>query len=127
MASFGIHPADMYLPAPGIDQKKWAVVACDQFTSDAAYWQRLEEEVGSAPSALRIVYPEVYLSEGEARIPMIRAAMEQYMADGVLTKQVAAASAWWPPLTWKIMTTPPALPPPSGPRKAPFSAVFRPG
>lgn len=88
MASFGIHPADMYLPAPGIDQKKWAVVACDQFTSDAAYWQRLEEEVGSAPSALRIVYPEVYLSEGEARIPMIRAAMEQYMADGVLTKQV---------------------------------------
>ena len=88
MASFGIHPADMYLPAPGIDPKKWAVVACDQFTSDANYWQQLEEEVGNAPSALRIVYPEVYLSEGEARIPTIRAAMEQYMADGILTKQV---------------------------------------
>lgn len=88
MASFGIQPADIYLPAPGIDQKKWAVVACDQFTSDASYWQRLEEEVGNAPSALRIVYPEVYLSEGEARIPAIRAAMEQYMADGTLTKQV---------------------------------------
>ncbi|MBR2054379.1 MAG: DUF1015 family protein, partial [Clostridia bacterium] len=88
MASFGIHPADIYLPAPGIDQKKWAVVACDQFTSDASYWQRLEEEVGNAPSTLRIVYPEVYLSEGEARIPAIRAAMEQYMGDGTLTKQV---------------------------------------
>ena len=88
MASFGIHPTDIYLPAPGIDQKKWAVVACDQFTSDASYWQRLEKEVGNAPSALRIVYPEVYLAEGEARIPAIRAAMEQYMADGTLTKQV---------------------------------------
>lgn len=88
MASFGIHPADMYLPAPGIDQKKWAVVACDQFTSDVSYWQKLEQEVGSAPSALRIVYPEVYLSEGEARIPAIRAAMEKYMAEGTLQKQV---------------------------------------
>lgn len=88
MASFGIHPTDIYLPAPHIDKKKWAVVACDQFTSDISYWQQLEEEVGDAPSALRIVYPEVYLSEGEARIPAIRNAMEQYMADGVLTKQV---------------------------------------
>lgn len=88
MASFGIHPADMYLPSPGVDQKKWAVVACDQFTSDVSYWQKLEEEVSNAPSALRIVYPEVYLAEGEARIPGIRAAMEKYMADGTLTKQV---------------------------------------
>lgn len=88
MASFGIHPTDIYLPAPHIEKKKWAVVACDQFTSDVSYWQQLEEEVGNAPSALRIVYPEVYLSEGEARIPAIRNAMEQYMADGVLTKQV---------------------------------------
>lgn len=88
MASYGIHPTDIYLPAPAIDKKKWAVVACDQFTSDTNYWQQLEKEVGNAPSALRIVYPEAYLSEGEARIPAIRDAMEQYVADGILTKQV---------------------------------------
>lgn len=88
MQSFGIHPANIYLPAPGIDQKKWAVVACDQFTSDAAYWQRVEAFVGSAPSALRIVYPEIYLPDGEKRIAPIRKAMEDYVADGSLSVQV---------------------------------------
>ena len=88
MHIFGIHPADILLPAPGTDQKKWAVVACDQFTSDAAYWQKVEEEVGNAPSALRIVYPEIYLSEGEKRIPPIRKAMEEYVENGVLAPLV---------------------------------------
>lgn len=88
MHAFGIHPANIYLPAPGVDQQKWAVVACDQFTSDPAYWQQLEEQVGNAPSALRIIYPEVYLSEGESRIPVIRAAMEKYLAENTLTCQV---------------------------------------
>ncbi|MBQ4640490.1 MAG: DUF1015 domain-containing protein [Clostridia bacterium] len=88
MQFFGIRPADIYLPAPGIDQKKWAVVACDQFTSDPAYWQKIEDEVGDAPSALRIIYPEVYLSEGEGRIPRIRAAMEKYLQEGSLSLQV---------------------------------------
>lgn len=88
MQSFGIHPATIYLPAPGIDQKKWAVVACDQFTSDAAYWQAVEEEVGSAPSSLRIIYPEIFLSEGEKRIAPIRRAMEEYLADGTLQAAV---------------------------------------
>ncbi len=88
MQSFGIHPADIYLPAPGIDQKKWAVVACDQFTSDLEYWQNIENEVGDAPSALRIIYPEAYLSDGEGRIPVIRAAMEKYLQEGTLSLQV---------------------------------------
>ncbi len=88
MQHFGIHPADIFLPAPGTNQKKWAVVACDQFTSDNAYWQKVEQEVGEAPSALRIVYPEIYLSEGEKRIPPIRKAMEEYVENGVLAVQV---------------------------------------
>ena len=88
MQSFGIHPANIYLPAPSVDQQKWAVVACDQFTSDQGYWQQVEENAGDAPSALRIIYPEVYLSEGESRIPVIRAAMEKYLAEGALTLQV---------------------------------------
>lgn len=88
MQNFGIHPATIYLPAPNVDQKKWAVVACDQFTSDACYWQKVEEEVGDAPSTLRIVYPEIYLSEGEKRIAPIRKAMEEYMDQGVLMPRV---------------------------------------
>ncbi len=88
MQTFGIYPTDIYLPAPHLNQKKWAVVACDQFTSDPEYWQKVEQEAGEAPSALRIVYPEIYLSEGEKRIPFIRESMEKYVAEGSLTVQV---------------------------------------
>ncbi len=88
MQPYGIHPADIYLPAAHVDKKKWAVVACDQFTSDPAYWRQVEENVGSAPSALRIIYPEIYLPQGEGRIPPIHSAMEQYVEGGELTLQV---------------------------------------
>ena len=59
------------LPRDG--HEKWAVIACDQFTSDREYWQRVERCVGDAPSALNFILPEVYLGEDdEARIAAIR-------------------------------------------------------
>ena len=42
---------------------KWAVVACDQFTSQPEYWQAVEKTVGDAPSTLRLILPEAKLSE----------------------------------------------------------------
>lgn len=76
--------ADILLPDfKNIDAKKWAVIACDQFTSEAHYWKSAEETVGSAPSTLRIILPEVYLSEAKERIPQINATMDSYL-DGVL-------------------------------------------
>ena len=50
-------PADILLPQ-NCDYDKWSVVACDQYTSQPEYWQRVEETVGSAPSALRLILPE---------------------------------------------------------------------
>ena len=41
-------PADILLPQD-CDYDKWAVVACDQYTSQPEYWQRVEERVGRAP------------------------------------------------------------------------------
>ncbi|MBO5305786.1 MAG: DUF1015 domain-containing protein [Clostridia bacterium] len=61
----------------------WAVVACDQFTSEPEYWQRAEALVGDAPSALRLILPEAYLGETEARVPTINATMREYL-DSVL-------------------------------------------
>ena len=81
-------PADVLLPGKKADFAKWAVVACDQFTSQREYWEKAAEIVGDAPSTLNIVYPEVYLSEGDARIPAIRRAMETYLADGTLSERV---------------------------------------
>ena len=60
-----------------VDGSKWAVVACDQYTSEPAYWEETQNTVGDAPSTLRLILPEVYLSEAEQRIPQINAAMEE--------------------------------------------------
>ncbi len=63
-----------------VDPAKWAVVACDQFTSEPEYWQKAEALVGEAPSTLRMFLPEVYLAEAEMRLPSIRSAMTEYDA-----------------------------------------------
>ena len=75
-------PADMLLPA-GENFEKWAVIACDQFTSDKAYWDRVESFVGDAPSTLRLVLPEIYLEENAAqRIGQIAENMAAYQKNG---------------------------------------------
>ena len=53
----GFYPADILLPRD-CDLTKWAVVACDQYTSQPEYWQRVEFFVGNAPSALHLILPE---------------------------------------------------------------------
>ena len=78
--------ADILLPdMTKTDAKKWAVVACDQFTSEPEYWENAEREVGDAPSTLRLILPEVYLSETESRISKINETMREYLS-GILTE-----------------------------------------
>lgn len=70
-------PAEILLPDfSSVEPSRWAVVACDQFTSEPAYWEAADRLVGSLPSTLRMILPEVYLEEGESRIPAIHAAMD---------------------------------------------------
>lgn len=72
------------LPREGTDMPRWAVNACDQFTSDLNYWQTLEEYVGDCPSAFNLVYPEIYLKDDpEGRIARINAAMRSYLDGGI--------------------------------------------
>lgn len=74
------------LPAPNADWTRWAVVACDQYTSQPEYWAAVDEFVGDVPSTLRLIFPEVFLEEpgGEARIEAIQSAMELYCKGGIL-------------------------------------------
>jgi len=88
-SSLGIAPADIYLPRPGTDLTRWAVVACDQYTSQPDYWNAAEQLVGPAPSALRITLPEIYLNEATQRVPLINRTMADYLSQGILQKQVA--------------------------------------
>lgn len=75
-------PANILLPKGGFE--KWAVIACDQYTSELGYWKNTEEFVGDAPSALNIVFPEVYLSrDNSAKIAEINANMKKYLDGGI--------------------------------------------
>lgn len=59
----------------------WAVIACDQHTSESEYWQQAREIAGEAPSTLDLILPEVYLDETEERVPIINAKMVDYVRD----------------------------------------------
>jgi hypothetical protein len=82
----GLQVPKILLPKIGTDMQRWAVIACDQYTSDPAYWQRLEQQTADRISTLNLVFPEVYLeeSDGDRRIAAINRAMEEYLADGSL-------------------------------------------
>jgi hypothetical protein len=77
------------LPRPGIDLKKWAVVACDQYTSEPEYWHRVANEIGDAPSTLHLIFPEVYLGSADAPVRIRRAqeTMRSYLASGLLQER----------------------------------------
>lgn len=76
--------ADILLPKKSADMTKWSVVACDQYTSEPEYWEETERIVGDAPSALRLILPEIYLEDKpDERIDRIHAAMEKYLSEDI--------------------------------------------
>ena len=83
-AKTGFYPADILLPRDA-DMTKWAVVACDQFTSQPEYWQAVEDTVGEAPSTLRLILPESKLNDAnvDEHIANINTSMNEYMEKGI--------------------------------------------
>lgn len=81
----GISIPKLLLPKPSIDYSKWAVIACDQFTSEPEYWEEVKEIVGDAPSTYHIILPEVYLGtlEEENRIKTTQNVMSKYLKNGI--------------------------------------------
>ena len=80
-----IFPADILLPDfSRVDGRKWACVACDQYTSEPEYWERVEESVKGSPSTLSLMLPEVWLDRSDEKVPVIHTAMKTYMTDGIL-------------------------------------------
>ncbi len=85
MKDIGFSPAEILLPAENIDMERWAVVACDQYTSEKEYWEKADAFVGDSPSTLRMILPECYL-EGpgkEERIQSIERTMQEYSDKGI--------------------------------------------
>ena len=74
---------EIMFPREGVDLSKWAVIACDQYTSQPEYWERVDQYVGDAPSTLRLILPESKLESDnvDEEIRKINATMEQYLQE----------------------------------------------
>lgn len=76
--------SDILLPKSA-DLHKWAVIACDQFSSDPGYWAEVRALAEGVPSAFHLILPEAELgtAQEEAHLAEIRENMEKYLEDGI--------------------------------------------
>ena len=83
---------EILLPSDRIDLQKWAVVACDQFTSEPDYWQEVSNYVADNPSTYHLILPECYLQDpgSDDRIKRIHNKMQEYLDSSVLDEQQPA-------------------------------------
>jgi hypothetical protein len=86
LAALGVHVPEILLPASGSDYPAWAVVACDQYSSEREYWEGVKALVGSRPSTLNLIFPECYLKDADKtrRVERIQRFMREYLERGVL-------------------------------------------
>ncbi|MBO4494402.1 MAG: DUF1015 domain-containing protein [Clostridiales bacterium] len=88
-ADIAVAAPKILLPTKGVELQKWAVIACDQFTSEPQYWEQVESIVGAHPSTLRMFLPEVYLEKSpveeiEKRLSDISSSINEYLSSGIL-------------------------------------------
>jgi hypothetical protein len=81
----GIQTGNILLPRPEVDLSKWAVIACDQFTSQPEYWEQVARLTKDSPSTYQMILPEVFLNTSEegARIHTTQAKMQEYLDHGI--------------------------------------------
>lgn len=83
MSETGLKAAKILLPDTD-DMSAWACIACDQFTSEKEYWEKLKGFVKGKPTTLDLVLPEIYLdSDTDRRIENINKNIEQYLKSGI--------------------------------------------
>ncbi len=87
MERVGLGLAPILLPRADIDLKRWSTIACDQHTANPDYWSRVEAIVGSSPSTLRLIVPEIYLDQLESRRSEVTATARRYLSDGTLEER----------------------------------------
>ena len=89
MAFTTIKAPHILLPKKGTDMTAWAVIACDQFTSQMDYWEDVEKLVGDKPSTLRMMFPEAYLGKvnDEEFINRVNNTIQEYLDTSILVDQ----------------------------------------
>ncbi len=83
--SIGVQIPEIVLPKAGTDMQKWSVIACDQFTSQPEYWDKVQEIVGDSPSTYHLILPEVFLESADIqnKIDQTQTNMQEYLQKGI--------------------------------------------
>ncbi len=90
MSNINIFTSANILLPEGLDGRQgeaYAVIACDQFTSEPEYWEKCRALTSGMPTTLDLILPEVYLEDEDELVPKINAAMERY-TDGILKEHL---------------------------------------
>ena len=84
-SEIGVKIPSVLLPKEKIDHQKWAVIACDQFTSEPEYWEHVRNIIGDSPSTYHMILPEVWLgtTEEKNRIETTHQVMAQYLESDI--------------------------------------------
>jgi Protein of unknown function (DUF1015) len=84
-SSIGVQIPEILLPKKGIDLSRWAVIACDQFSSEPEYWREVEKLTEGVPTTYNMILPEVMLGSSEefARIQSTQQTMRDYLDHGI--------------------------------------------
>ena len=74
------------LPRKEVDMSKYAVIACDQYTSNLEYWYTLKDDIGDSVSTFNMIYPEAYLetTDNDEYISGINKKIAHYLNNGDL-------------------------------------------
>ncbi|MCL1818235.1 MAG: DUF1015 domain-containing protein [Spirochaetaceae bacterium] len=86
LAELGVLLPEILVPRTGSDIGTWAVIACDQYSSEPEYWNKVSEAVGSSPSAFHCILPELYLDSPRAEeyvTFIIKGKMREYLDAGI--------------------------------------------
>ncbi len=80
---------NILFPREDVSLSTWAVIACDQFTSDPSYWSDVEQITRQAPSTAHMVLPELYLesldsTQIDQKIQQINHTISTYQIDGIM-------------------------------------------
>ncbi len=86
LSELGICKPKILLPNSKVKAEKWGVVACDQYTSQHKYWEKLSKFVGKNPSTLNLVFPEIFLEQPDfkERVVNIQKSMHHYLSEKIL-------------------------------------------
>ena len=91
LEEFGVRIPEILLPRK-IDLETWSVIACDQYTQNFDYWKNVQKTVGENPSTLNLIFPEVYLNDGngDERIEKIHKTMAEYLDGNLFSSEKMA-------------------------------------